>query len=197
MKLFNKDIQRKHIIFFSIICTIILILFFSFARATIVGYTTYNKIKNTNYSVEDYGETISDLKTKLNVCEANLSTIKESSDMILVQSENSSKQNTECQRDLEITKTNFSNTQAACKNRIEEMSLDIDSKAGQIEELTTENNVLQSEQDNLKNQYDLLARNTANNLCCKAKVDNPSIKYYKVENNKVICLEEGTLRISC
>jgi hypothetical protein len=49
----------------------------------------------------------------------------------------------------------------------------------------------------IKTDYDALAQNTANNLCCKAKVDNSNIKSYKVENNKVVCLEEGSLNISC
>lgn len=55
----------------------------------------------------------------------------------------------------------------------------------------------EAEIDELKIKYEVFVQNTANNICCKAKVDNPDIQYYKVENNKIVCLEEGELGISC
>lgn len=42
-----------------------------------------------------------------------------------------------------------------------------------------------------------LGRNSANNICCKMRVDNPNIKAYNLDGNKVNCLESGDLALSC
>jgi len=72
--------------------------------------------------------------------------------------------------------------------------VDLDQKNEELDKLINEK---QEEIDDLRLQYDLLAENLANNLCCKAKVDNPGISSYKIENNMIICLEQGGLDISC
>ena len=40
-------------------------------------------------------------------------------------------------------------------------------------------------------------KNMANNLCCKAKVDNPGIKFYIVSNNKIVCTVDSGEPIIC
>jgi hypothetical protein len=67
-------------------------------------------------------------------------------------------------------------------------------------DLDNMNKNLENEEEKIieiKNEYDLLAQNLANNLCCKQKIDNSNIKFYSVDNNKINCLEIGTLEINC
>ena len=49
----------------------------------------------------------------------------------------------------------------------------------------------------LKRHYNILAQNAANNICCKIRVDTPKIRFYKVENEKIVCLEDGIIGIVC
>lgn len=79
--------------------------------------------------------------------------------------------------------TTFDFSKGEYEKTIKSLESDLEEKEGDADEL------------NLK--YDLLAKNVANNICCKAKVDNPNIKYYAVENDRIVCLEEGELGISC
>lgn len=46
-------------------------------------------------------------------------------------------------------------------------------------------------------EYELFAANVGKNLCCKARVDNPSISAYDIVNSKIVCLESGGKPISC
>ncbi len=49
----------------------------------------------------------------------------------------------------------------------------------------------------LQSDFDTLVKNTAYSICCKERIDHPSIKSYSLVNNKVICLEEGNNTLSC
>ena len=51
--------------------------------------------------------------------------------------------------------------------------------------------------DNIQRDYDLVVKNSADNICCKAKVDNSDIDSYIVSSNKVVCTSGEDKRISC
>ncbi|MBU1204781.1 MAG: hypothetical protein KKA61_00520 [Nanoarchaeota archaeon] len=177
----EEKLKRNIILALIIVIAIILLIFI--IRPGIIGYTIYKQVKESNYSVEDYGEDIQDLKTKLLVSDTNLSSCSAFNKELLTELEKYSDKFSECNSELNALKTNFSLLRA-----------DLDQKNEELDKLRNEK---QEEIDYLELQYDLLAENLANNLCCKAKVDNPDISSYKIENNMIICLEEGGLDISC
>lgn len=88
---------------------------------------------------------------------------------ILRDLKNQSDKLAECASELTASRINFNEAKKDCEERVNDSGF----------------------------QYNILGRNTANNLCCKAKIDNPDINYYKIEDNSVICLEKGELVISC
>ncbi len=52
----------------------------------------------------------------------------------------------------------------------------------------------------LQADYQSLLENVAKNICCKRKVDDPALRYYYVEDNKIICTAnatEGTKEFFC
>jgi hypothetical protein len=49
----------------------------------------------------------------------------------------------------------------------------------------------------LNESFSELAKNSANNICCKQRVDNPNIKAYSIDGNKINCLESGDLSLNC
>ncbi|MBI2144944.1 hypothetical protein HYU18_01340 [Candidatus Woesearchaeota archaeon] len=54
-----------------------------------------------------------------------------------------------------------------------------------------------AELDGLRSRYDALAFKAANNICCKQRIDDPSISYYSVDNEKIVCSGSGALKLSC
>ncbi len=49
----------------------------------------------------------------------------------------------------------------------------------------------------LEASYNELARNSANNICCKARIDNNAINSYRVESNRITCGENIENPLSC
>jgi hypothetical protein len=39
----------------------------------------------------------------------------------------------------------------------------------------------------LTDDYELLAKNSATNICCKKKIDDNTLKYYYIESNSIVC----------
>ncbi|MBI2653116.1 hypothetical protein HYX00_06630 [Candidatus Woesearchaeota archaeon] len=180
-------------------------LFAFIARPVIVGYSAYQKVKSSNYSIEDYGKNIQELKTNLLIFNANLSSCMEFNKKLLPELEKYLDRLTACKNEMNDLKINLSLIIGSNEENIKNLKEDLDEKSQEIKNLNDEKNKeinkLKNEKEeeinNLRQQYDLLAQNTANNLCCKAKIDNPKIKYYKIENNRIICMEDGTSAISC
>jgi septation ring formation regulator EzrA len=182
-KLSKKDIYI--IVIAALIVGVFLIIVL--IRPTISGYAAYQAIKKTNYSLEDYGKNIEELNSQLLISETNLSSQSEFNKKIFAEFEKCSDKLSQCTANLGSLEANYSFSVQRYEETLGSLKTDFEK----------ENEKKQQEIDSLQRQYDALAQNTANNLCCKAKVDNPTIGYYRVENNKVLCLEEGELKVNC
>lgn len=95
---------------------------------------------------------------------------------------------------MERCDENIKNLRKSYEDKIEDINKDNDKASEELKKLKDK---AESDLSSLKSQYDTLAQNAANNICCKAKVDNPRIRHYQVESNRIMCLEEGTKAISC
>jgi len=188
-----KELSKKRS--FIIILIILVILFIAFIiRPSVVGFSTYQKIKSSNYSIEDYGESIQELKSKLLICETNVSSCGAFNKELLTEFGKYSDKFAECNSELSTSELSYNLLKNKYDDTIENLKFELDKKDREFNKLI---NKEEEEINNLKREQQFLVKNVANNLCCKAKVDNPGINYYKIENNRIICLEEGTLSISC
>jgi len=190
-----KNLFEKRIM---IIATILIVLGFLFTmfiiKPGVIGYATYQRIKNSDYTLEDYGYDIRELKSELLVSNTNLSSCTMISEKLLAGMERQSDKFSECKSELSALGINFNFSIKQYEESIGKLETDLREKNNEIIKLIIEK---QEEITSLETLHDLLVRNIANNICCKAKVDNPDINHYKIEDNKILCVEEGILRISC
>ncbi len=174
-------------------------------KPIIIGYSTYNKIKNSDYSIEDYAKNVKQLESSLIAANANLSLCSEFNKKLLSEFDSSIGKYSECKTELGNLKVNGTVASKEYEYNLKNLNSEIvdlgkaleNLKQQRAEEIKKLQDETEKEISDLKSQYDLLARNTANNMCCKAKIDNPKINYYNVENNRVVCAESGQFAISC
>jgi predicted nuclease with TOPRIM domain len=95
---------------------------------------------------------------------------------------------------LSVTTGIFENEIAYLRSKIDEHQTKLNFASREITHLEEEKNIAI---DDLETKYQILASNSAHNICCKAKIDNPAISYYDIKNNKIICNEYGTNILSC
>jgi hypothetical protein len=46
-------------------------------------------------------------------------------------------------------------------------------------------------------KFDLIVDNSATNICCKRKVDDPTINSFNIEDNELVCTTGGTFDLDC
>jgi len=152
-------------------------------RPSVIGLVTYNNLKKSNQSIEDYGKSVQELESKILTYETNLSSCVSYNDKLFGELKTYTVSINECNNKLTTVQMNYNTLKNGTDDKIFELQEQITLKDESITRIQAD--------------YDSLAQNTANNLCCKAKVDNSNINSYKVENNKVVCMEDGEKNISC
>ena len=186
--------QKNKVLALTIALVSAMLLFAIVIKPIIIGYATYQKAKTYNYSIEDYGKNIQEMKDRLLVSSTNLSACVELNGKFSVELEKYLDKASECLGSLKALEINYSSSQNRHEGEIASLQQSLNDKGDEINKIKNDKD---AEINNLKSQYDLLAQNAANNICCKAKVDNSKIKYYQVDSNKISCLEDGTKAVSC
>jgi uncharacterized membrane protein YqiK len=147
------------------------------------GYSVYKQAAESNLSVADYSKNLKELEAQVSTAEVNLSSCYFFNSNIMSQLEGLTANLLECEVNYTKLKEKLDSSEKGCEEEKKRVESSLQDKTNELA--------------NMQNSYNTLAKNTANNLCCKAKVDNNRIGYYSIENNRVICLEQGTQAISC
>ncbi|MEK6863218.1 MAG: hypothetical protein AABW53_00815 [Nanoarchaeota archaeon] len=190
----------------------VLLLVVFVVRPGVVGYGVYQQIEDSNVSPKEYAQNIQQLSRDLEIAKANLSSYSAFTGAIVAQVGEMSDGLVECKEEVERSKAAVEEAQkqvsaketelASLNSKMDQQITDqVAQKTAALEE---DKNVCQNslsekelELGDAQEKYELLARNAARNICCKAKVDNPQINFYDIANDKIVCLEEGSNTLNC
>lgn len=155
------------------------------ARPFWAGYSIYKQAADSNLSVVDYSKNLKELEAQVSTAEVNLSSCYFFNSNMLSQLEGLTENLLDCEVNYTKLKEKLDSSEKGCEEEKSKAESSLQDKTNELA--------------NLQSAYNTLAKNTANNLCCKAKIDNSRIGYYSIdkESNKVTCLEAGTQAISC
>ncbi|MCH7561184.1 MAG: hypothetical protein IIC67_07450 [Thaumarchaeota archaeon] len=183
----------------AIIGSVLLAIFF--VRPAYLGYVTYQNIQETDYDLETYAENIEELKVDILTSNTNLSTCFDFNQILIEQLKLGSDKLEICNQQI----SNYAVSEEKYKSQIQDLDEKYESQLDELDQKyktqieNLQNEIKQNENitNQYKNEYDLLVENLANKICCKMKIDNSQISFYKVENNYIICSQESGLDLSC
>jgi hypothetical protein len=184
IKLFLERLNtflRHRYVFAIIFITLVLALL-----GTVSGYTAY---------IFRYGET----SGKLTKCEDNTLNCLEELNTTKTSYKDCNERATEISESLQKSQLELS----GCLNQIatnlssclqEKQSMLIDNKelADAVSSCKLSSGSLNITLQKLQADYQALLENAAKNICCKRKVDDPSLRYYYVEDSKIVCTSNAT-----
>ncbi|MDP3734623.1 MAG: hypothetical protein Q8R37_05330 [Nanoarchaeota archaeon] len=182
-----------------------LFLIIILAKPSIVGFGVYEDDQNVTANLlKEPVETIEDVRLQLAGARQNLSLYQQLSEQYKEDLDQKSTALTEAvatKTALESTQSNFETTISLLESTLAEKVKTLEGSAATILKLTQEKTdevaKITEELDSLTEDYTLLVENSAKNICCKQRVDNPQINSYDITNNKVICLEDGEKMLGC
>ncbi len=208
----------------AIFTVIVLVLVATFLiRPSVIGYGIYQDVQKSNYDLETYGQNIQELRQELESSKTNNSLYGTFNEQLLTQYNDVSKKYTTCIEEKSQAEAQVTASQSSCNEKTfalqsqlattkdlydqslqdkEEQQQDtVERKTSELqddkEQCTQEMNTLQQQKDTVQKDFDAFASTMAKSICCKEKVDNPSINSYTISNNKIICLSNGEKNVVC
>jgi len=180
-----KDAEPHHhhirfLIFGGILLTVALILLI---KPAFTGYAITNQFEKLDLSASE----ILDRQNEVDVENKALNTRLESSDDIIEEFKERNK--------IELNEKNECLTE---KSGLEfQLSKNQEECATNSKTISDELNFQKLKNNELINDFNELGDNSANNICCKLRIDDNNIDSYSIKNNKVICGVDESIALSC
>lgn len=166
-----KKINPKIIIIILLVIVLLITI-----KPALLGYTVNKQFKDIGLSAADIMKEIQSLKSDLLIADTSL--------------ESCQKLNQEYLDDLNDAKT----AETTCTEEKTKLESDYD----QLNQAyTQEKEQSESDYDSIKERYNNVLQNSADNICCKNKVDDPDIDSYILMNDKIICTSGEGIKINC
>ncbi|MBR9683861.1 hypothetical protein GOV03_04960 [Candidatus Woesearchaeota archaeon] len=150
---------------------------------------------------QEYTEQISELNQELVAAQTGLEETQKFKQELFDENKRLNNNLLSCREDLTATNKDVENLNEnifSLKKDLSNMETEeIDEIEQEKVELHTQLTELETEKENLQSDYNTLAQNLANSICCKQKIDKWEINYYSIVDNDILCLEEGETEISC
>jgi hypothetical protein len=196
----KKKINTKMVAVVAVVSVVLLISAFV-VRPAVIGYSVYKQAENGNFSVTELGSNVEDLKFQLESTKANLSLYTEVYDQVWDEVRTTSSDLTKCLSEKESVNFKVETVRQQWKDDVEECE---DAEDERVEELNRQiiakdKEIADAKEDllDLQKDFDKFVANLAKSVCCKAKVDNPSINSYEISRDRLLCLEDGENSLSC
>jgi chromosome segregation ATPase len=170
--------------------TLLIIVALFFLKPAITGYSTYNMVKNSNYSFDEYGKEIAEIKEEavkaeeqLTNCVDNSQSMQQRLGIVTNQSERCLLSNEELRKRQDEMKAEYNQNMISINNK---HSLDIAEVYENMDDM-----------ERMISDYSDIIEKAANNICCKAKVDDSRIDSYSIVDDEILCKKNGEKKISC
>ncbi|PIN74099.1 hypothetical protein COV20_00600 [Candidatus Woesearchaeota archaeon CG10_big_fil_rev_8_21_14_0_10_45_16] len=200
--------KRLNTTYLTIAAVILFLFIILIVRPGIIGYGVYQKVEDSGLSLEGYTANVQELESKLAASTTELTLTKDFADERQKEAQQARDDFTSCEAERQSLEKQAIACEESCglKEDIMAMAdakveLEVEKKTAEVNDardscLKTLNGH-EEELRSLQENYDLLVANTARSICCKARVDDPSINSYEVINDKVSCLNGGEKALEC
>jgi len=163
-------------------------------KPAFTGFTISNQFKKLNITPADAIAKQEASNLQIMALEIKLEGCNENREELKAQITSETKEKTECLKgkggleiEMDRAKKDFEAQLAANLKSVGEEKADI------AEQISEE----KAKSEELENDFNELAVNSANNICCKVRVDDKAIDSYKIVDNRIVCGKGEANPISC
>jgi len=201
--------RKKIMVFMWLIFLVGCGLIISNSNRILVGYSTYQKMEASNFTLEQFGAEVTKLRAQLvglgNERDQLAGQLQNTNTELLLTDRqmvdlNKSLVNTKltAEQQINAAKADYEAKTASFKQEYEAKGValkkEYETKYGDMNERLNE---YKDQLDALEKSYNNLVKNTATSICCKQKLDNPDIDYYTIKNDKITCTESSGTSLHC
>jgi len=218
----DKEKGSYALIFISVAVILLVIVIIILIKPALLGYKISSQFEKMKVDSAEIMKTLDVAKSDLLVAETNLESCqranKENIDKITQEKNNTLgclREKDELESEFaqlsSVYSFNLTNVVSDYEGRKESIEIELSQDKERLAEIEKNYNLTlerkkeieieieleRKKNSDLQKSYNLLLENSANNICCKAKVDNKDIDSYAISNNKVVCSVGEMNKISC
>ena len=221
----DTETRRQKLNWSAVIVLVVVLALFSvfIVRPSYLGYSIYQKMQTSNYSLEQFGKNVQQISSDLEKTKVNLTGVSTLNEQLMDENRQVNGKLNKCEVEKAKTGTELGAAQAdmlelqqAQRKELSDKEDEYaqkeknlqDAHAQVLTDLRTEweaeNELCQQNLSSAQNEntafqekYDAFVKNIARSVCCKEKVDNANIKFYKVVDDKLACLEDSGEALAC
>lgn len=199
--MFNREgwqPHHHHISWLLWVLTGLVIILFVLAKPAFIGYRMSQEFKDIEMTPSDVLAKITNYKSDLKVTETKLDACTTASDKLINDLASEKDESFTCDQEKDELEGDY-------EQQIKQLNLELSSvNASADQRVRDEISLIEVQLSNanlateaIQRDYNDIEKNSANNICCKAKVDNQDIDSYIVSSNKIVCTTGEDKRISC
>ena len=179
--------HHHHINLLLVITIFLIIVIIILAKPALLGYKISKQIEDIGIEPGEFLRSIDAVKTQLLVTKTNMETCNSSNKALLLDLSAEKDTSFRCSQEKNVLETEY-------KFNISRIQSEYDRRKSDIEAELSRNNLIVNE---TVENYNQLLENSANNICCKARVDDKRIDSYIVSGNAIVCTSGEENKISC
>ena len=191
-----KEIKphHQHISFLLIITILLIIALLILIKPALLGYKINKQFEDVEINPSEFLKSLESLKSKVLITETNLDSCKSLNEEFGFSLSKEKNVSLECLREKSSKNMEDSLIIQELRFNLSKLDNNLDQQKRVIEL-----GLKQEEEKNerLEKDYELLLLNSANNICCKARVDDKKIDSYIVSSNFIVCTSDGENKIIC
>ena len=176
----------------------LIVILFILSKPAFIGYRMSQEFKDIEMTPSEVLARITSYKSDLKVTETKLDACTIAGDKLIDDLASEKDESFTCNQAIDELESDYS--QQIKQLNLELISVNESADQRVIDEISLFEVQLSNANlatESLQRDYEDVVRNSANNICCKAKVDNQDIDSYIVSSNKVVCTTGEDKRISC
>lgn len=186
--------HHHHINLLLVITLLLLIVLFFMIKPALNGYNISKQLKDIGLSPSEFMKSIDTVKSKLLIAETNLETCKSVNNDLMLGTASEKNATFKCLQDKSLLELKFSLLKSDYDFNLSRVKAEYDQKRSEADSQLSQNNLLVNK---TLEDYDDLAQNSADNICCKSRVDDKRIDSYIVSNNIIVCASGEKNKITC
>lgn len=192
----NREVHphHRHINFLLIITILLIIVIIILVKPALIGYKISKQFEEIGMSTAEFLKSLDLIESELLVAETKLESCKSLNKDILADVSTEKNASFRCMQDKNAMKSQYESIIREYTFNLSRIQPEFES---QKKELEAELNRQKITTEEFQSRYDSLLKNSANNICCKAKVDNKEVDSYIVSNHKIVCTTGEEKEISC
>ncbi len=186
--------HHRHISLLLIVVIFLIILLLIMIKPALLGYKVSSQFKEIELEVAEFIKELELTKSNLIITQTNLDSCKSLNQEYLENLAEEKNIGFQCGQEKNELESEYRQLQSEYKFNISNIKSEFEQKKNEIQINLTQ---YQTRYNELKTIHDKIVNNAANNICCKAKVDNKDIDSYILLNSVIMCTVGEENKITC